>query len=287
MLADASQEAKGQAPEPYRQSTAFIRVLIVDDDPDDREIVADYLRQDTALSYVIQTSTCLGEALDKLKSSQIDVVLQDLDMPDANKYASVRDVRTIRPDVAIVCVSGITEIDAEESSLAAGANDFIAKNELNPLHLSRSIGYALYWTRAQQLNELSETVTAYRGLSSVGAGTSLASQMVGLGPLKKRQAFLFNKLLVNYRVMARTYFHYLAVCQGKPAEEMSNIVVSLGTQNAGPRDLMDLHSAVIEDEMDSHRKGAATRALAGESRLLALEMMGLLVNYYRNLAYNL
>jgi hypothetical protein len=49
---------------------------------------------------------------------------------------------------------------------------------------------------------------------------------------------------------------------------------------AGPRDLVDLHVAAL-GRVTEHGNSVSARTFALEGRLVALEMMGLLVDYYR------
>ena len=58
------------------------------------------------------------------------------------------------------------------------------------------------------------------------------------------------------------------------------LATRLGDNGAGPRDLIDLHLGALENASPS--VGSHGGAPIVEGRLLALEMMGLLVDYYRS-----
>jgi hypothetical protein len=55
---------------------------------------------------------------------------------------------------------------------------------------------------------------------------------------------------------------------------------NLGDMDAGPRDLLDVHVAAMDQAVDG-QCSARARTLVIEGPLLALETMGLLVDYYR------
>ena len=57
-------------------------------------------------------------------------------------------------------------------------------------------------------------------------------------------------------------------------------VTELGDLGGGPRDLLDMHVAALDRALALYQDPHA-RAIVYESRLLALQMMGLLVDYYR------
>jgi hypothetical protein len=61
---------------------------------------------------------------------------------------------------------------------------------------------------------------------------------------------------------------------------MEQVLTCLGDMDAGPRDLLDVHVAALDQAVDGQSSERA-RTLVVEGRLLALEMMGLLVDYYR------
>jgi hypothetical protein len=61
---------------------------------------------------------------------------------------------------------------------------------------------------------------------------------------------------------------------------MNRIISQLGQEGAGPRDLVDIHVSAL-DQVSEDGSSVRARTLALEGRLVALEMMGLLVDYYR------
>ena len=61
---------------------------------------------------------------------------------------------------------------------------------------------------------------------------------------------------------------------------MEKLITQLGDAGGGPRDLLDVHLASL-DQLIGKENPAKSQAFAVEGRLLALEMMGLLVDFYR------
>lgn len=98
--------------------------------------------------------------------------------------------------------------------------------------------------------------------------------------MRTRYPALFESATEQYIIIVQTYFDYLVTKKEKPRGEMERIITQLGDSGAGPRDLLDVHVAAL-DYIVTNMEGRYPRALMIEGRLLALEMMGFLVDYYR------
>lgn len=104
------------------------RVLIVDDDPDAREVVAAILRHYGA-SVIVATS--VSTALVALRREHVDVLVADLGMPIEDGYDLIRQVRSSETDkIARLPAAALTAYTTEEDRdrvLAAGFQFHLAK----------------------------------------------------------------------------------------------------------------------------------------------------------------
>jgi CheY-like chemotaxis protein len=111
-----------------RSRLADTRVLIVDDDPDAREVVAAILRHYGA-SVIVATS--VSTALVALRREQVDVLVADLGMPIEDGYDLIRHVRSSDIDkIARLPAAALTAYTTEEDRdrvLAAGFQFHLAK----------------------------------------------------------------------------------------------------------------------------------------------------------------
>lgn len=98
-----------------------VRVLIVDDDRDNRDLLAYAFA-----SYELQITTCANatEALLKCMLHRFDFIVTDYDMPGLNGIELVKRVREKSPQSVIIGMSGN---DRALEFLLAGANDFLQK----------------------------------------------------------------------------------------------------------------------------------------------------------------
>jgi hypothetical protein len=143
--------------------------------------------------------------------------------------------------------------------------------------LQRSIGYAISRLREAQVRQLSQALDGYRRLSSAHPGTSVTAALAKSGMVSIRAPQVFEELVQAYRRLAASEGAFDPY-ESRLAKE--RVIVALGDHNGGPRDLLDVHVAAM-DEFLSEPVGRVGSARVLEARLLALEMMGLLVEYYR------
>lgn len=126
--ADKVREVKESARKELRSRLADTRVLIVDDDPDAREVVAAILRHYGA-SVIVATS--VSTALVALRREQVDVLVADLGMPIEDGYDLIRHVRSSEIDkIARLPAAALTAYTTEEDRdrvLAAGFQFHLAK----------------------------------------------------------------------------------------------------------------------------------------------------------------
>jgi CheY-like chemotaxis protein len=121
-------EVKETSRAELRSRLAGTRVLIVDDDPDAREVVAAILRHYGA-SVIVATS--VSTALVALRREQVDVLIADLGMPIEDGYDLIRHVRSSETEkIARLPAAALTAYTTEEDRdrvLAAGFQFHLAK----------------------------------------------------------------------------------------------------------------------------------------------------------------
>jgi CheY-like chemotaxis protein len=126
--AEKVREVKESGRAELRSRLAGTRVLIVDDDPDAREVVAAILRHYGA-SVIVATS--VSTALVALRREQVDVLVADLGMPIEDGYDLIRHVRSSEIDkIARLPAAALTAYTTEEDRdrvLAAGFQFHLAK----------------------------------------------------------------------------------------------------------------------------------------------------------------
>jgi DNA-binding NtrC family response regulator len=117
------------------------RVLIVDDEPDLRDILSESL---TGRGYVTETAETGAAAITAVRNRPPDIVLLDLNMPGTLDGRAV--LSAIGQEIPVIVVTSISDVEDARAQLQAGAFDFIAK----PFDLER-------------VSEVVAAAVAYRG----------------------------------------------------------------------------------------------------------------------------
>jgi len=71
-----------------------------------------------------------------------DVVLLDLQMPGVAGFDVLRRVRTVRPDLPVIIVSGQADLNVARATLNEGAVDYVSK-PFEPEDVVRAVAAAL------------------------------------------------------------------------------------------------------------------------------------------------
>jgi len=87
------------------------------------------------------------EALERLKVSQVDLVLMDIMMPEMDGLTAMREIRKIRhlQQLPIIALTAKAMADDREKCLEAGANDYIAK----PIDVDKLVSLCRVWCSRQ------------------------------------------------------------------------------------------------------------------------------------------
>jgi signal transduction histidine kinase len=101
------------------------RILVVDDVPEQREIAALMLRK---LGYNVQTAASGEEAIERLKSDTVDILVLDMIMdPGIDGCETYRRIIDIHPNQKAIIASGFTESDRVMEAQRLGAGTYIKK----------------------------------------------------------------------------------------------------------------------------------------------------------------
>jgi len=109
---------------------APISVLLVDDNPTFLRILGDFLGEEEDI-LVVGMARSGEEALVKAKELRPQVILLDLAMPGLNGFNTIPRLRSMMPDVRIIALTVLDANGYREAALTAGADDFVAKANLN------------------------------------------------------------------------------------------------------------------------------------------------------------
>jgi diguanylate cyclase len=103
-----------------------VRILIVDDEADNRELLELILAWE---GFSVLTAASGEEALVTVAQRPLDLILLDVMMPGINGYEVAARIKgtLATKDIPIVMVSALTDRNARTLALGAGAEDILAK----------------------------------------------------------------------------------------------------------------------------------------------------------------
>ncbi len=220
------------------------RVLIVDDEADSRDALAELAQR---WGYDVQSASDGTEALRRSIEWHPDVILTDLVMPNMDGLWLLRALRAELPDCPVVLLTARGTIQTAVQAIKEGAYDFIEK----PLEVPR---LRIVLERALEKKEtMREVQLLRRRLAALAPGTD----MIGSGPAMQRVFDLVKKVAPSNASVV------IAGESGTGKEVVARAVHNLSPRKDKPFVALNcaaIPATLIESELFGYEKGAFTGA---------------------------
>src|SRR3546814_4578293 len=131
------------------------RILVVEDDPGDVEIVRRYLEEALALRADVEHVGRLADGFARLCDGGFHAVLLDLGLPDNVGLDGLAQLHEIDPAVPIIVLTGLGDDATGVEAIRQGAADYLVKGRIGADVLARSVRYAI--ERCRMLHYLPQT----------------------------------------------------------------------------------------------------------------------------------
>jgi len=219
------------------------RVLIIDDEPDIRELL-----EITLLRMGLDTLTAgnVQEALTEIENHTPDLCLTDMKLPDGNGIDIVRHLQKNHPHIPVAVITAFGSMDTAVEALKAGAYDFVSKPVDLP-KLRDLIQTALRLNRAEQGGGAADATPDASNDRILGSSQAMQTLKSTIGKLARSQAPIYihgesgsGKELVAHEIHLQS-----------PRHQAPFLPVNCG---AIPENLM-------ESEFFGHKKGSFTGAV--------------------------
>jgi PAS domain S-box-containing protein len=151
-----------------------LRILSIEDDPKDTELIQDLLETEGIVCEVTRVDT-EASLRDLLKQGEVDLILADYSLPSFDGVSALKLATKARPDVPFIFVSGTLGEEVAIEALKIGATDYVLKTRLSRLVPSvlralREATQRAERKRAEEALRRSETYLAEaQGLSKTGS----------------------------------------------------------------------------------------------------------------------
>jgi DNA-binding NtrC family response regulator len=100
------------------------KVLLVDDEKEFIQTLAERLE---VRDFSVQTAFDGDEAISKIKEQDFDVVVLDVLMPGKDGIETLREIKSIKPLVNVIMLTGHATVETAIEGMKAGAYDYLMK----------------------------------------------------------------------------------------------------------------------------------------------------------------
>ncbi|HXE96768.1 MAG TPA: HD domain-containing phosphohydrolase [Dongiaceae bacterium] len=99
-------------------------ILIVDDEEMIRDLLSSALSQET---YICHQASNVDEAFQLLDKQPVDLVISDIMMPGRSGVELLRDLKQVDPDISVLMITGLSDMNTAMECVHLGADDYITK----------------------------------------------------------------------------------------------------------------------------------------------------------------
>jgi PAS domain S-box-containing protein len=124
-------------------SIRSIKVLLIEDEIDDAELIQRMLSDADSFISEIMVASRLSEGIEQLATHVFDVALVDLALPDSKGLETYQRVAAAAPDLPVTVVTGRDDPSLALEALQAGAQDYVIKGKFSGGELARTMRYAI------------------------------------------------------------------------------------------------------------------------------------------------
>ena len=230
------------------------QILIVDDEPDIREVLELTLGR---MNLETRSASNIDEARHLLKDYKFDLCLTDMRLPDGNGIELVRHIQDEHPYLPVAVITAFGNMETAVAALKAGAFDFVSKPlDLNDLRtIVRS---ALRVGQAQVV----KTTTAV-GSEPPETGTGV-KKMLGESAAIEKVRTMIERLARGQAPV------YIAGESGTGKELAARLIHELGPRADKPFVPVNcgaIPESLMESEFFGHKKGSFTGAVTDKDGL--------------------
>jgi DNA-binding NtrC family response regulator len=101
-----------------------MRIMLVDDE---ERFLATTQKLLARKGIDVTTAASGSEALDKLVTANVDVVIMDVKMPGMDGLATLKAIKSRYPSIEVIMLTGHATVDSAVDGLEAGAADYLMK----------------------------------------------------------------------------------------------------------------------------------------------------------------
>jgi DNA-binding NtrC family response regulator len=234
------------------------RILVVDDE---EIVLRSVLRVLGESGYDLETARNGADALKRIDEAAFDLLLLDIMMPQVDGLEVLQRVKESHPDVEVVMITGLAQVQTAVRSMKLGAFDYLPK-PFEPDELKRVVERALERRRLLR-EEPPSDAPGYRFESVIGSSPRIQEvfRLIAKCAPTNTTVLLTGESGTGKEVIARAV-HHNSLRREKPFVAV---------------DCTALSENLLESELFGHVKGAFTGAIAAKRGLFEAASGGTLL----------
>ena len=143
-----------------------IKILLIEDELLQAKILEAQLQKKTENDFSLLWADSLQKGKKYISSSQIDIILLDLNLPDSSGIDTFKQVYKETPNIPIIVLSSLNDKTIAIETVKLGAQDYLVKGTVDRHLLQRSIHYSIERKKSEEITKkiLKTTDTILKGL---------------------------------------------------------------------------------------------------------------------------
>lgn len=219
-------------------------ILVVDDDEDTAELLADGLRR---RGHVAEAVFSGHACLERVRELRADVVITDVEMPGVSGIDLCRALRVRHPDLLPIVLTGVGNLEMAIAAIRAGAYDFIPKPvklDVLEVAIQRALEHLDVRREVRRLRQAADASLPIAGMIGTSAALRETSNMIRRVADSDATVLITGESGTGKELVARA-LHELSARKGEPF-----VAINCAAMPA----------SLLESELFGHIRGAFTDA---------------------------
>ena len=156
--------------------TKFIKILLIEDNPDTKLLLQDELLSDNGnIEYSLQCVERLSMGIEYINNNEgLDVILLDLLLPDSQGMDTLSRIQSVTQDIPVIVLSNHDDESFAVKTVQMGAQDYLVKERVDRDVLARAIRYAI--ERHQMIMKLEQAQGELQKIARYDSLTGLSNR---------------------------------------------------------------------------------------------------------------